>query len=186
MSLPVYAYDWNDVLIRPMIDHDAIDRGDQRQAYTEEEARDRHQRGELYSHLTLDDDGGLRRKVQIKRGDGGYAHVVHYDPQGRVVVDNTFSGSDDGRLFLSTAHWQHFPDAQAEAPDRFQQVKFTRDGGMEISYREPGMPALERLRARNPLTSEQMEALWEPVPEFGDYESIARVERDLPTGSQDS
>jgi hypothetical protein len=159
----VYCYDWNRQLQQP------------RDVYTEDEARARHDAGQLYSQLTFDDNDVLRRKVRL-RLEAQSARVDHRDERGRTTLSYGFYGIEDGRIFLNEVFISAYADDGAKA-FATTSYRFSRDGTLVINEGLPG----QGTPARNRRTKlKDLSILWEPVPAFGDYESIARVEREMP------
>lgn len=158
----VFCYEWNDILHRP------------RDVYSPEEARRRHQDGLLYTELLVDDRSVWRRAVQI-RLETKYAYVSRQDDLGRSMRHHTFRRQPDGRLFLNKVQVVGY-DGDETANVAIGTYRFDPDGTVRIQHAHDSWPTpLERTDR-----IEDTSALWEPVPEFGAYDSLARIDRGIP------
>jgi hypothetical protein len=139
---------------------------------TEEQARARHDAGELYTAV-LGDPERPDAIVEV-RLDSGYVRVAWLDDRGLETMAYTFAGErKEGRLFLQEVRLaQHDDDREVMFVDA---TRFHPDGRWTAAKTD--------LASGETLTAEgttDVEANWEPVPPFGDYASAARVERYQP------
>ena len=160
-----YCYRWNELLNEPI------------DPLSEEEARARHASGELYTALLHGEDGRVRIAIEVCTSTG-YFGVQWLNERGLPIMTYVF-GEVEGtsRLFLEKLRVDSYdeqgkmvfsdinrfwPDGRWEGRkiDRSTGEVWTSEGSVDVSHN------------------------WEPIPEFGEYESITRVERDLPVEQQ--
>lgn len=135
----------------------------------EEEARRRHESGELYTAVL--GDGEARHAYVEVRLEKGFAAVHFLDDEGRNFVTYVFgkqAGDDD--MFLERASWRRY--GEDGALTRGETYFFKRDGTIQLEEKD-----YERREATRGEKQDDVSGNWEPVPEFGSYESIARLER---------
>jgi hypothetical protein len=155
-----YCRWWNGV------DKEAVD------PYSEEQARERHEKHEEYTALIADG----ARPTSLVAFNERRVRAMFLDKQLREIVSYSFRRSESGMLFLSTAMFQEY---KWEEFDNYA-------WGIQYLYKERGPAHVQKIVQ----TSESVEvfeadptlgvsANWEPFPKFGDYESITRLERGL-------
>jgi hypothetical protein len=135
---------------------------------SEDEARARHDSGELYTAVL--GDPGTPTLVEVFLNEG-YVGVRWLAPQGRDAMRYAFRRTDD-RLFLSevTINTLNADGKVIEA----ESTLIRPDGSVEVSR----FDNLNRtVQAAEPTTSKDVSAMWEAIPQFGDYASITRRER---------
>lgn len=136
---------------------------------TEEEARRRHESGELYVAV-LGDPERPDAAVEV-RLEAGFVGVRLLDDQGREYLTYLFgrdpAASDD--LFLEQATWREFDGDEVVRGDTYH---FKKDGTAVVERVDYATKEAETAELRPDVSSN-----WEPVPEFGQYESIARRDR---------
>ena len=135
-----------------------------------EAARERHERGRLYAAILGDPErpwAHLDVRLEV-----GYVGVEFLDEQLREDLSYTFSRAPDseGDLFLEQATWRSYDSSG----DRFSAEHYI--------FEPPNLAHVAKLDyvADEQETSDVETDLaqnWEPVPAFGEYESIARRER---------
>lgn len=134
----------------------------------ETEARRRHESGLLYTAVI--DRPGSTVLVEV-RLEAGYIGVWFLDELGRRILWYAFKKMDDGRLFMTQTKLLNYED-----PTLTETYFFKPDGTvMRDRNASPGMETMERK-----LSVAELEAMYEPVPSFGQYHSITRRERDRP------
>ncbi|WP_460998803.1 hypothetical protein [Streptomonospora sediminis] len=144
---------------------------------TEAEARSRHATGEDYIAIIGRSPGTSHPVLVTISGNYGYASTLFLDEHGRPKMEYQFSQKNKDQMFLETVHiWSYADD----------NPKHTRkDANMieKYTYREDGyarqekINAIENFKDIKESTDVPVQNNWEPVPEFGSYESIARWER---------
>jgi hypothetical protein len=135
----------------------------------EDEARRRHESGELYVAV-LGGDERPRAYVEA-RLEKGFVGVHFLDEDGRNTVTYVFGREDDDeRMFLQRATWRDFA-ADGEVA-RGESYTFKRDGTIYVESKDYVTREASRGEKKDDVSSN-----WEPVPAFGEYDSIARLER---------
>ena len=134
-----------------------------------DEARRRHDAGELYTAI-LGDREAPSAYLEI-RLEAGFVGVHFLDEEGRDGVTYLFGRQDgEDQLFLERAIWREFGE---DGEVRSGQVyAFKRTG--TICLEEKDYESREASRGEK---QDDVSGNWEPVPEFGRYESIVRLER---------
>jgi Protein of unknown function (DUF4241) len=140
-------------------------------------ARDRDRAGEQYAVLL----GDVQRPYALIEVAWRhvYAGVWFFDGVLRRSARHEFRRLSDERLFLlETVQRRYERDGQAE----FDPVawKRTRRYGTDGDFREQLEPAGERGGLTDTGGRVPVETLWEPVPRFGAWASLARRDRDQP------
>jgi hypothetical protein len=133
-----------------------------------ERAKRAHDNGELYTVVVGDlDDPECFVDVRLELG---YVGVSFFDSRMRVYVSYDFEKQADGRLFLFAAATREYSD-DSENPSLVTFYRFSPDGRILIrrEYSDG--------RAETAQTVKDVSGNWEPVPSFGDYEGVTRVER---------
>ena len=135
----------------------------------EDEARRRHETGDLYT-VILGDPESADAYLEV-RLEAGFVGVYFLDDDGRNHLTYLF-GKQDGedRLFLEQAIWREFDETGK--PRRGQAFHFKRDGTVYLREKD-----YEKREATRGEKQDDVSGNWEPVPEFGHYESIARFAR---------
>ncbi|CAL9460181.1 hypothetical protein SUDANB95_02607 [Actinosynnema sp. ALI-1.44] len=143
---------------------------------TVEEARERDERGTLYTAV-VGDRNAPEALVEVVRPD--YFGVYFPDHLGRQWQKFTFRRVDDDRLFLeSIIRWQYGDDearllSQAEL---IEEIDYREDGTVHRQVRDKRAQEKQDTDYRDVA----LDINWEPVPEFGDWASITRFERGAP------
>ena len=137
----------------------------------EEEARKRHERGELYS-VVLGDPEQPFAIVEV-RLEVPFVGLRFLDEQRRTNLDYSFGHYDGGPenvLFLRQAIERRFaPDGEVvwSALHLFDPAGF-----VEVEEKDYGTGDATRYKVEHDVSGN-----WERIPAFGDYDSIARLER---------
>jgi len=157
-NVVAYADSWNEAYDEP---------GEQ---ISEAAARRRHEAGESYAALVKD---GERRIAVASDLGHGVVTVFFLDPKSRWTTKYVFTERDGGGLWLQQAHTREWLDDRRY---RFESTTIRDDGRM---YAERGVYGdREKEVAEQRLDPATLTFLDEPVPEFGDYRSITRFERE--------
>jgi len=108
------------------------------------------------------------------RLETGYSSVIFMDEYGRDTLDYTFT-LINGSLFLETATSYEYGDSQERGgyadADRVESYEFTTGG---IIRRTVEVDGDESRESRDGV---DVAGNWEPVPEFGAYDGLARRDR---------
>jgi hypothetical protein len=139
------------------------------------EALGRHEAGEPYVALLSDGDRPFAF-VTLHLKVGAVA-VGFLDEQLREELDYTFAVPEgSARLFLQRSVLRVFGDDEQVA---YTETHFFRpEEPIEVHKTDAGSQVRHTFKVEADLA-----ANWEPIPEFGRYESIARKERDQATAS---
>ncbi len=156
-----YCYEWNQVLSEPI------------RPFGEVEARRRHDAGELYTAISWV-DGRPDAYVEV-RFETAYVGCTFFDEQLRFVLMYSFDRISVDRMFLVEAR-----DLNPDDHSKHVITEFEVDGTMTRKLASNDFVEV----ADTPLDGEELEALYEPVPHFGQYESLLRRERDLSVADQ--
>lgn len=143
---------------------------------TEEQARQRHEAGSLYTVLL----GEKNRPHTIIETRDHYFGVEFMDEQLRPHSVYQFKRQPDGRLFMVMAVFREFQGDSTKL-QQAHRLSFEPDGHVR---------SFETDYVNNPNEETVVEKYidvslnWEPYPAFGDYASIARFDRDKPAAEQ--
>jgi len=134
-----------------------------------DEARRRHGTGELYT-VILGDAESPDAYLEV-RLEAGFVGVYFLDDERRNYLTYLFGKHDgENQLFLEQAIWRTF-DGSGNVRSG-QAYHFKRDGTVFLREKD-----YEKREATRGEKQDDVSGNWEPVPEFGRYESIARRER---------
>lgn len=134
-----------------------------------EQAREAYDSKELYTAVVHD----KRRPICFVESKSDYIGVEFLDDRLRSYVAYQFLEKQPGRLFLSMAVFRKF-DGTRENVVHGVVYYFKEDGHTDVDLEDD--IAHEYYEAS---TTVDVSANWEPYPEFGQYESISRLERGL-------
>ena len=141
------------------------------------EAERRHQAGETYTVLVP--DGASPRVALELTLSVGLVKVFFFDNQSRVVRTMVFSDADSGRLFLQQTRQATFTETDEYGDHPTHVVNtITRPTGL-IQLRQGDLKGT-MTQADGTMSAQDMDVLWEPLPEWGDWSGYARVDRDKP------
>jgi hypothetical protein len=160
-----YGYEWNDLM------------GSIRDPYDEDTARSRHESGELYTAVLGDPaapDAIVKVHLKIP-----YVGVHFYDDHRRRYMKYAFGDPEGGRMFLEETWRATFGDDGTQTAA--ETYYFDKTG--LVTARETD---LTTRMADTYNVHADVSANWEPVPTFGHYDSIARIERDQPLPSRET
>jgi hypothetical protein len=135
--------------------------------FSEDEARARHQVGELYTAAM----GDLQAPVLVELHlIDGYVGVRWLHPLGKDQLAYRFRQHDE-RLFLTEVAFNTINEEGKVAVS--ESTLFKPDGTMQVSVFDNENRTVKESEA----VTKDVSLLWEDVPEFGHYESISRRER---------
>ncbi|MBC6447365.1 hypothetical protein [Actinokineospora xionganensis] len=157
-----YCEHWNRVLNKPL------------SPFGESEARRRHESGDLYTAVDARPDG-TRILIEV-RLETGYSATRFVDGRGRDELAYVFMRKGD-KLFLQDIISYTYGDEQGArglAPLVVESCAYTSEG---IVRHEIDDLRVETIAVTD-YDSVDVTSHWEPIPEFGSYESISRYERD--------
>jgi len=161
-----YCRRWNFLLDRPI------------DPLTEEGARAADAAGELYT-VVLGDPTGPEKIIEVVWEDN-HVGVVFFDRLQRQSLHYSFTRVDDKTMFLhAITNWQ-YPDDTAKTIDEsswIEHIEYHQDGIVEHEVRDEQAGEIHTKKVRDV----KLDINWEPVPTFGDWESIARHDRQPPT-----
>lgn len=144
---------------------------------SEPEARLRHDNGEDYIALLGRSPNTCHPILVTLSINHEYASTEFLDKHGRPYIKYHFRQKNKEMMFLETVHIWHYPD---EDPDLSRKDSNANE---KYTYRENGYAKHvsinedENVKETIEYTDVPVEMNWEPVPEFGDFKSIARWER---------
>ena len=156
-----YCDRWNRVLSEPLRPFDEV------------EARRRHDAGELYTAISWVD--GRPDAYVAVRFETTYVRCTFLDEQLRIVLTFSFDQLSVDRMFLVEAR-----ELNPDDHSKHVITEFEVDGTMTRKLASNDFVEV----ADTPLDGEELEALYEPVPHFGQYESLLRHERDRSVADQ--
>lgn len=164
-----YCKEWNYVTAKPI---DAI---------SEERARSRDAEGSQYAVLFHTSSGDVERSLTIV-WQNEYIGVDFLDEVGRPVLHYSFQVIRNNWMFLSQVTIHEWGQSGRWLSDSlsFETYHYKQDGTVA---REVADQRAKRV-ARETRVDVPVDVHWEPVPEFGDWASIARYDRSLPVDQQ--
>ncbi|HVK25189.1 MAG TPA: hypothetical protein VM677_27850 [Actinokineospora sp.] len=108
----------------------------------------------------------------------GYVGVRFLDDHGRRALDYRFRRQGDGRMFLVEMLLNRYGDSVARGdhatPIEIEHIYFGPDGVVRTETTDTATDEVETVDTH----SVDVSSHWEAVPAFGDYDSIARHERE--------
>lgn len=159
----VYGERWNNLLEEPI------------EPFGESEARRRHEAGNLYTAIR---EGLDKNKILVEvRLERAYVGVRFLDELARDETVFSFR-KIEGRLFLREVISYEYGDSKKRGghaePVVIESFTFTPDGKMR---REIDDSRQAQINATD-YNSVDVSDHWEPIPSFGEYDSIIRRDRD--------
>jgi hypothetical protein len=146
-------------------------------ALTEDEARSKDSAGEEYTALLPPRDGMRFPVLVTPVWKTGVVVVTFLDDPGRKAADYTFMKKTDQSLFLTRVVLWTYPSEQPglrlSDSSLHETVYYREDGTVKRVVKDK----IERSQETVEYTDVPVDTNWEPIPEFGDYRSIARYER---------
>ncbi len=161
-----YCERWNNRLAEPI------------EPISEEEARRRYEKGPWFT-VVIGDPPIPHCFIEIN-WENDYMGVNFLDEAGSTRCVYAFTRVDDSRMFLDQAtFWQYPKDGKYHPMFEAELIE-------AFFYRQDGTATHE---VRDEITGEvtladhagvPLDINWEPVPEFGDWASVARRDREKP------
>lgn len=144
-----------------------------------DQARQRDARGESYS-VVIGDPDAPESVIEVVP-ENKYFNVNFIDGEGRTSAAYGFEKIDDSKLFLAEVTlWTYPQGARSKSQaSRVETFEFRPDGYAAQTVDDSSSEQIETTEKINV----SVEANWEPVPEFGNWESIARYDRGAPATS---
>lgn len=141
---------------------------------TEAKARDRHARGEQYC-VVLGDPGAPQAILEIGRSA---LRVSFVDEEGRTNTQYLFRKMENGMLFLGDVTTWAYPEGAEDMSEasRIESAQLRPDGYASRTIDDSSTDQIEKTE----YMDVPVETNWEPMPEFGHWESVARYDRDAP------
>lgn len=157
-----YCEEWNNLTEEPM------------DPLTPEQAHARHTSGDLYTAVLFADGNPspeLRVEVLLETA---FTAVIFMDKLGRDELRYSFTVMN-GALFLKTVRAYDYGESQEQGGYadawRMESYDFTPDG-IAVQVVEVGDEVSSESRRNIDVTGN-----WEPIPQFGAYDSLIRRER---------
>jgi hypothetical protein len=144
---------------------------------TTEEARARDAAGEEYTAILPPRPNTNYPVLVTPVWKTGVVVVTFIDDFGRQSVEYAFRKKDDNRLFLTRVHLWTYPNDEPRLrlsdTSMHETVVYREDGYAQrvITNKADGY------RETVEYTDVPIDSNWEPVPTFGDYNSVGRFER---------
>lgn len=158
-----YCERWNNKLMRPI------------EPLTAEEAQRRDQAKELYT-VVVGDPAAPRCYVEIA-WENNHVGVWFLDEVLRRSAHLSFTRLDDTMMFLDAMVLWHYPrraGRSLEDASSIEKVVYKTDGYV----RRKKIDVRKRKETIEEFTDVPLDINWEPVPVFGDYRSVTRVDRE--------
>lgn len=133
-----------------------------------DQARARHERGELYTAVLGDHETPTVVEVFLNEG---YVGVRWLEPHGKDAMRYAFRRIED-RLFLSEVAINTV-SAEGKVVEA-ESTLIKPDGIVEVSRLDN---VSRTVKTGEPRTGRDVTAMWDDIPQFGDYASISRRER---------
>lgn len=146
---------------------------DWRKPFSEQVARRRHAARKMYTALiTQHDDSKLALELCFAFS---YCNIYFLDALGRCDLCYVFEPTPDGRLFLCETSTGEYPPGDSRWAVRGISRNFKQDGRMKTLLSENKSIIL--LGENEPV---DVSTHFEPLPEFGQWESLIRKDRTRP------
>jgi hypothetical protein len=157
-----YSRRWNLVLHKPL---DPI---------SEQQARQLDEAGDYYTvAFTQDTTSGYLEINWTER----YLAVYFLDEQHRPGLCYTFTRLDQDRMFMNSVLRWEYPDDQARAmtgANLTEELRYQQDGVVDREVRDDTAHEVRR----QTITDVNLDINWEPVPQFGQWDSVTRLDRE--------
>lgn len=143
---------------------------------TEGGARERAARGESFC-VVLGDTASPQAVLEVVP-ENKFIDVSFVDEGGRTHTALGFTDMGGGKFFLSDlVMWSYKPGAEnMSGAHRIETLEFRPDGYLKRTIDDDSVDHVEVME----YTDVPVDLNWEPEPEFGEWESIARLDRDVP------
>lgn len=142
-------------------------------------ARGRNSAGQHYCAV-LGDPSSPKAVLNIA-WENDYLGVSFIDSEGRTHTKYVFRKMDGNKLFMTEVTAWHYPEgAQFEfEADVIESAEFRPDGYASRTLDDSSSDQIQKTE----YMDVPVDTNWEPVPEFGHWESVARYDRDAPPGA---
>ncbi|WP_162907584.1 hypothetical protein [Allorhizocola rhizosphaerae] len=134
--------------------------------------------GDFYTVVLADPTGGDVPEAVIEIAwKNNVASVWFFDEFGRQSLNYVFRRTDDDRLFLHNMIEYEYPDEHAETligATRTDEIRFEPDGMTKQIISDD----IKQERETIERSDVDVSSHWEPVPKFGEWDSLARWNRD--------
>ncbi len=140
-----------------------------------DEARARHQNGDDYAAVLRDPDAELTLAGLEFATSARAATVSFLDGAGRLYLRYIFGAADDGeQMFLQRVHFVEYADDNAKESSASETYHFSEDRSVHFERADK----VADTHTTREGTEDTLDRHYEPVPAFGDYASLLRVDRD--------
>lgn len=143
--------------------------------YTPEQARERDEQGELYTVII----GDAQKPECVIERDGSLYGPYFFDSNRRRQTCFAFRAIDDKRLFLKEIWTWEYPHDKARRlneSSRIDHLVYDQNGIVKHTITDK----IKNEVVTRQIADVKLDINWEPVPEFGDWESLSRFNRDKP------
>ena len=145
--------------------------------FTTEKAKKEHEKKQLYTALV---EGGPAGSVVVEMCfSGTYCHVKFLDDRKRIYLRYSFDQVTGDRLFLVEIA-ERFYDDDSGRVSYGRISTYQEDGSVSVLEGKAGSGAGRHKTVREFKTTLDPRIHYEPIPEFGHYESITRRDRTQP------
>lgn len=167
-----YCVEWNSILEQP------------REPLSPSETQ-RKDKNRLPYAVLVGDPTDPDEIININWGND-YVEVAFNDEQKRQWLTYSFKKVGDGLMFmLAVTRWQYPEDGPAEnlnGAELIEEIRYRTDGVVQREIRDEN----KQERIVDEYDGVSLDINWEPVPEFGNWASLARFDRALPPERQPS
>jgi hypothetical protein len=143
---------------------------------TEDEARARNASGDTFYAVLPPRPGGWHPVLVAVVWKNEWVQVQYYDQFGREYLSYGFKRHDAGMFLQTVWMWDYAddnPDARLNDAVRIETFTIRPDGF--VTHEVKDKVTHEKTTTR--YSDVPVDDMWEPVPEFGDYTSIAELNR---------
>lgn len=143
---------------------------------TAEQARSRHARGESYC-VVIGDPSAPQAIIDVVP-ENSYIEVSFVDSAGRTHTAYGFSKVDSSKLFMTEVTVWSYPEGARSKSQAsvVESLEYKPDGYLCRRVNDKSLDHIQKTE----YTDVPVDVNWEPVPEFGQWESIARENRETP------
>lgn len=141
------------------------------------QARERDSKGESYC-VVLGEAESPSAVIEVVP-ENNYICVNFVDGMGRTHTAYGFRKVADGKLFLADVTLWRYPEGalRKSQASQIESYEFQPDGYAARVLKEREMPGRPWKAKKTEKRNVRVDENWEPAPEFGHWESIARYER---------
>lgn len=145
---------------------------------TEDEARGRQARGDSYC-VVLGDTETPQAVLEIVP-ENKFIGVNFVDEEGRTHTALSFINMGNGKFFMDEiVMWSYEPGAEdMSGAHRIENLEYRPDGYLKRTIEDDSVDHVEEIEYKDV----PVDVNWEPEPEFGHWESIARFDRGSTAG----